>query len=186
METFTNSSGTFKYTIIKSWRSQGIHIRIKGSDVTVVVPLLVPQVIIRSFVTSHAQWVLSQLEKNAIRNRITLSVSKEDYDANKLKVTRWLRKKVEYYNADYGYMFHAISVRRQKTVWGSCSGKATLQFNFALSLLPEPYVDYVVVHELCHLKEMNHSENFWKLVEQKIPNHRNIRKELKRYDITLS
>ncbi|NTW75727.1 MAG: M48 family metallopeptidase, partial [Candidatus Moranbacteria bacterium] len=76
--------------------------------------------------------------------------------------------------------YGSVSVRDQKTRWGSCSGKGNLSFNWKLLLLPEPMADYVVVHELCHLKEFNHSSRFWELVERSIPNARHIARELRK------
>jgi hypothetical protein len=64
--------------------------------------------------------------------------------------------------------------------WGSCSKKGNLNFNYKIALLPQRHSDYVIVHELCHLREFNHSKKFWDLVEQAVPNHRALRTELKR------
>ena len=72
-----------------------------------------------------------------------------------------------------------IFIRRQKTRWGSCSAKRTLSFNFKLMMLSAEIIDYVIVHELCHLKELNHSSNFWFLVEEILPGYKLLRKELK-------
>ena len=78
-------------------------------------------------------------------------------------------------NLQYG----RITIRNQKTRWGSCSGKGNLNFNCLLMLAPDEIVDYVVVHELCHLIEMNHSKAFWAQVENVLPDYRERRKWLK-------
>jgi len=75
-----------------------------------------------------------------------------------------------------------ISIRAQRSRWGSCSSKKTLSFNVRLALLPIELVEYVVVHEVCHLREMNHSPAFWKLVETAIPDYRKRRAALQRVD----
>jgi predicted metal-dependent hydrolase len=72
-----------------------------------------------------------------------------------------------------------ITIRNQKTRWGSCSGKGNLNFNCLLMLAPPEVLDYVVVHELCHRREMNHSPRFWALVEQVLPDWRQRRQWLK-------
>ena len=78
-----------------------------------------------------------------------------------------------------GVTYGKITIRHQKTRWGSCSGTGNLNFNCLLMLVPEQVLDYVVVHELCHRKEMNHSPRFWKEVEAIFPEYREARKWLK-------
>jgi predicted metal-dependent hydrolase len=77
-----------------------------------------------------------------------------------------------------GLIYNKISIRGQKSRWGSCSHKMNLNFNWRLIMLPEPVLDYVVIHELCHLQEMNHSKKFWKLVESYCPEWKKYRKWL--------
>jgi predicted metal-dependent hydrolase len=79
-----------------------------------------------------------------------------------------------------------VSIRSQKTRWGSCSTNGNLSFNYNLLRFRKEVVDYVIIHELCHLKEMNHSEKFWKLVEGFCPDYKKLRKELKDYSISIS
>ena len=74
-----------------------------------------------------------------------------------------------------------VTIRNQKTRWGSCSAKGNLNFNCLLMLCPEDVRDYVVVHELCHRKEMNHSARFWTEVERVLPDYRTRRKWLKEF-----
>lgn len=81
-----------------------------------------------------------------------------------------------------GVSYLRISIRDQRTRWGSCSLKGNLNFNWKLVLLPEELADYVIVHELCHRIYMNHSSDFWKLVERELPDYRQRRKALKSYE----
>ena len=85
----------------------------------------------------------------------------------------------EYFNKFYSYKWNRIFIKNQKTRWGSCSKRGNLNFNYRIALLPPEAADYIIVHELCHLKEFNHSRNFWKLVEQQIPNYKILHKALK-------
>ena len=77
--------------------------------------------------------------------------------------------------------FNTVRIKNVKTIWGSCSSKKNLNFNFKLFFLPEALIDYVFVHELAHLKHMNHSKAFWSEVEKQIPDYKKRREELKRY-----
>lgn len=89
------------------------------------------------------------------------------------EVEKWLEKqalacinlKTQYYSEKMGLKYNTIHIRSQKSRWGSCSRKGNLSFNWRLIMAPEPVLDYVVVHELSHLKEMNHSKSFWSLVD---------------------
>ena len=78
----------------------------------------------------------------------------------------------------YGVQVRSISIRDQKTRWGSCSRNGTLCFNYRIALLPPRCAEYVIVHELCHLLEFNHSRRFWGLVAKTVPEHRVIRRHL--------
>jgi predicted metal-dependent hydrolase len=85
-----------------------------------------------------------------------------------------------------GVTYGRLSIRRAKTRWGSCSRKGNLNFNWKLLMVPEPVIDYVVIHELAHLKEMNHSKNFWKLVDKYCPQWRKYRRWLKNREAELA
>ena len=83
-------------------------------------------------------------------------------------------------NKDKRFKFNRIAIRDQKTRWGSCSSKKNLNFNYRIVFLTEEVAIYLIVHELCHLEEMNHSPAFWKIVEELCPDYKNLRRELKK------
>ena len=87
--------------------------------------------------------------------------------------------RVRHYAALIGVRYGRITIRNQKSKWGSCSAKGNLNFNCLLMLCPPEVLDYVVVHELCHRKEMNHSPKFWAEVEKYVPDYMTQRKWLK-------
>lgn len=86
--------------------------------------------------------------------------------------------RLAYFNQLYGFSFGRLAIRNQKTRWGSCSKKGNLNFSYRIALLPPELADYIIVHELCHLGEFNHSPRFWALVERACPEHRALRKQL--------
>ncbi len=117
--------------------------------------------------------------KKKIRKRkILTSFKRREYLQNKEKARILVHQKIEYFNNFYGYEFNRVSIKNQKTRWGSCSSKGNLNFNYRVLFLPEELCDYVIVHELCHLKELNHSKGFWELVSTTISNYKEKRKKL--------
>jgi predicted metal-dependent hydrolase len=84
----------------------------------------------------------------------------------------------------YGFKFNKVSVKKLKSRWGSCSSKNNLSFNYKLMHFNTKVIDYVIVHELCHLIEMNHSKNFWLLVQKIIPDYKVCKRELSFYHQT--
>ena len=94
---------------------------------------------------------------------------------------RIFRQKLNDFAGQMNVHFNMVRIKNVKTIWGSCSSKKNLNFNFKLFFLPEALIDYVFVHELAHLKHMNHSKAFWSEVEKQIPDYKKRREELKRY-----
>jgi len=89
-----------------------------------------------------------------------------------------VRARVEHLNQYYQVPIKKIFIKNHRSRWGSCSTLGNLNFNYRLALLPQALVDYVIAHELCHLKEFNHSPKFWNLVAQTVPEHKVLRKQL--------
>lgn len=123
-------------------------------------------------------------EKNELRivspegSRIDLSKLYNIWLRNFAK--RYLPERTNDLADKYGFKINKVTVRNQKTRWGSCSVRGNLSFNFNLVQYKKEIIDYVILHELCHLKEMNHSKKFWLLVEKICPDYKILRKELKK------
>ncbi len=90
-----------------------------------------------------------------------------------------VKERLEYFNKFYNFKYGRIAIRNQKTRWGSCSKKGNLNFNYKIVLLTPKQADYIIAHELCHLKEFNHSQRFWDLVAQTIPDYKEVRHSLR-------
>jgi predicted metal-dependent hydrolase len=107
----------------------------------------------------------------------------QHYLAHKEVARAFVHERLAYYNAVYNFEFNRVAIRNQKTCWGSCSEKGNLNFNYKLLFLPRHLADYVVVHELCHLAELNHSPAFWELVARACPEYKKHRRELQRITV---
>lgn len=102
------------------------------------------------------------------------------YLALKEQARVFVRDRIALLNAPYGFEFNRIAIRNTRSRWGSCSKKKNLNFSYKIVLLPERLADYIVVHELCHLGELNHSPRFWALVARTFPNYKELRHELRK------
>lgn len=105
------------------------------------------------------------------------------YRKHKRDAERLIRERIAHFNRYYQFTFSRISIRNQKTRWGSCSSKKNLQFNYRLIFLPSHLLDYVVVHELCHLAVANHGPRFRAALAQTIPEYKTHERQLRQYRI---
>ncbi len=115
------------------------------------------------------------------RSRRASSVTKH-YRAHKEAARQLILARLQYFNTHYGFQIKRVAIRNQRRCWGSCTSLGNLNFSYKLLFLPPELSDYVVVHELCHLKELNHSKAFWDLVAETLPDYEPRMKALKRYD----
>ena len=175
---------SFEYEIIYS-RRKTVAIQVTSEGKVVVrAPYRCPRSFIEAFVRGKEDWVLKHLEQaqaNLEKRRASAHppLSAEER-ARYIMITRDIfTRKVEYYARIMGVSYGRISIREQKTRWGSCSSKGNLNFNWRLILAPEEVLDYVVVHELAHRRGMNHSKAFYSLVESGLPDYRRAQKWLK-------
>ena len=166
------------YTLIRSSRKT-ISIVIKPSgEVEVRCPRRCSKRDAEAFVRSKEDWIRKHLQAIAERPQQTV-FSREKVKNLGDQAARVLPERVEYFAKIIGVTYGRITIRNQRTRWGSCSAKGNLNFNCLLMLCPDAVQDYVVVHELCHRKELNHSAAFWAEVEKICPDYRLHRKWLK-------
>ena len=133
------------------------------------------------FLGAHREWLARQLSRVQSMPQLVPSGNEEHYRKHREQAVAFISESLERCNWHYGFAYKRVSVRNQATRWGSCSAHGNLNFSYKLLFLPQAFADYIIVHELCHLKEQNHSPAFWKLVERTIPDYRAIRRELKQH-----
>ncbi len=168
-------------TVIKSKRKT-MSLEVKNGEVLVRAPIRATEREISAFIEKHTAWIEAKLAKDnsrreALEKEKPLTEREKNELINRAKET--IPDRVAYYAPIVGVTYGRITVRRQKTRWGSCSSKGNLSFNYLLMLAPSEVLDSVVVHELCHRKEMNHSKRFYALVEDAFPDYRTHNKWLR-------
>ena len=164
-------------------RSLSLELRADGT-LLVRAPRRMSMLRIRSFLAAHRDWIEKQHRKHAARPTVE-KLTEEELKALKKEAKNRLTARAAYFAPLVGVSFGRVAVRCQKTKWGSCSAKGNLNFNCLLLLAPPEVMDYVVVHELCHRLEMNHSARFWQNVERVLPDYRDCRKWLRQNGDTL-
>jgi hypothetical protein len=173
---------TLSYNLRQSRLSRVLRITIyRDNRVTVSAPSGASTSQIERFVLSKQNWIAAKLKENEVFAIRTPQIrhSTKEINAYKKQAQIFVRQRIVELNKAYGFRYGNISVRNQKSRWGSCSKKGNLNFNYKIVLLPQEYADYIITHELCHLKEFNHSAAFWKLVAQTVPDYKKLRAELR-------
>ena len=163
------------YRLIRSDR-RSISIRIlPDGSVEVRCPRRMSAAAVQAFVDSKRQWLQSHLEKLTPVQRLTAG----ELEALRRQTRALVEQRAAHFAPLVGVTYGRIAIRAQRTRWGSCSAKGNLNFNCLLALAPPQVLDYVVVHELCHRKELNHSPRFWQAVEEILPDYQQRRAWLK-------
>lgn len=158
--------------------------------VTLTVPWWVSYVAAVGFATSKKEWLIQALDRCAHPAPGVSGVSRcaecdrfvprrEQYERFKESARILVRDRLEYLNRQYGFTWGRVAIRMNSSRWGSCSSSGNLNFDYRIVFLPPHLRDYLVVHELCHLREMNHSERFWTLVARAVPEWATCRRELR-------
>ena len=173
------------YRIIKT-RRKTIGLEISPDlQITVRAPYHLSDFRIREFVESKQTWILKHLaimQDRQAHDPIPAGVISDKELRHMTEEARIIiPERVKYFAKIIGVTYGQITIRHQKTRWGSCSSSGNLNFNCMLMATSPELIDYVVVHELCHRKQMNHSPLFWKEVEEILPDYRNLRSRLREY-----
>jgi predicted metal-dependent hydrolase len=190
-----------EYEIKESIRARSVRIDVfPDGRVVLTKPQRMPMIVARAFLKTRTRWIeetrtkFAERQKRIEKKREKLGLSmpeplpkprrgsKAYKDA--VKAARTLAAdRLSHFNNHYGFRYGTISIRNQKTRWGSCSAAGNLSFNYRIAFLVPALQDYLIVHELCHVHEHNHSPKFWALVAQTIPDHKKLRTQLHSYDM---
>lgn len=172
---------TVSYTLRKSKRARRVRIVVHcDGSVVVTTPYGLSENVAERFIKDKTNWIFTKLSFFKKYSGKLTPRNPADYLKYRDEVQRLAEDRVEHFNKIYNFKFNRINIRNQKTRWGSCSKKRNLSFNYKILFLPSHISDYIITHELCHLKEFNHSRKFWNLVAETVPNCLEIKKELKR------
>lgn len=173
-----------EYQLIRSKRKTlALYVRRDGR-IEVRAPLRTSKTYIDDFVLKKQDWIESTRSKLSARQTVkkTVRLTAKEELRYKEQAKEYLQQKSLYYSYRMGLNPGAVKINSAKTRWGSCNRKGDINFTYRLLFAPEELIDYVVVHELAHLKEMNHSPKFWSVVEQTLPDYKARRKRLREFE----
>ncbi len=165
--------GNAKVSLVKSKRKT-ISIQVKPNEVIVRAPTRMKDKEIENFVETKRNWIEKHLQSLSEKQKLLQNIdpySEVEIKSFIQKAKQIIPRKVEFYADKIGVEYNKITIRCQRTRWGSCSTKGNLNFNCLLVLLPDEIIDSVVVHELCHIKQMNHSAKFYEEIEKVFPDY---------------
>jgi predicted metal-dependent hydrolase len=148
---------------------------------SVSAPRWYPLFAIERFIQEKTEWIRNKMKQFPL----ALSEAKNSQDNYEYRMKREEAKHIlqnvaDKYAIRYGIEYRKLTVRNQYTRWGSCSRAKNLSFQYKAAFLPDHLRDYIVMHELCHIREMNHSKKFWDLVANAIPDYKEMKRELKK------
>jgi predicted metal-dependent hydrolase len=174
-------SGEIKISIIRSNRKT-LSIQLKPGEIIARAPLRMKDKEIYNFIETKKLWIEKNLAKIEEREKaigVAEPFTEEEIKALAEKAKIVIAERLEYYAPKIGVTYNRVTIRCQRTRWGSCSSKGNLNFNCLLALFPLEIIDSVVVHELCHRKHMNHSPQFYAEIESVFPEYKRCNKWLK-------
>ena len=169
-----------EYSVIRSKR-KSVSIEIKNGEVLVRAPKRLKDKEIEKFILIKKLWIEKHLEIYKERQEKLKDLkpfSDEEIKSFTLEAKKIIPERVKFYAEKLGVTYGRITIRHQKTRWGSCSSEGNLNFNCLLVLFPMEVMDSVIVHELCHRKQMNHSAKFYEEIEKVFPEYRKYHKFL--------
>lgn len=171
MKQFKYKGNIYKYSVIRK-NIKNIYITIKNGAVIVIAPKIVEDKQIEELVNKKVKWICKKLEDEELKKERKDLYTKEEFIEIVSELTSQLVKET-------GLRPNKIRIKAIKYAWGSCSENKNITINLKLIQYSKEAIKYVILHELCHLKYMNHSKDFWNLVYMYMPQYKEVRKKLK-------
>ena len=169
-----------EYNLRKSKRAKRLRLTVYyDGNLVVTLPKGFPEYKVEEYILEKSKWIQEKIDFFNKTFSKKLRLSKNNYLEQKDNVFELVIKRLSHFNKSYLYKYNKVIIKNQKTRWGSCSKNKNLNFNFRIGFLSKEMQDYVIVHELCHLKEMNHSRKFWNLIAKSLPNYLVLKKDIK-------
>ena len=174
------------YTLTKSAKAKYVRLSISPDGaLRVTAPRFLPVFLVQKLLLLRGDWIFAKIAHfqslGISKAPLTPKARRQKYLEHKERARALAERRTAHWNQFYGFTYKNISIRDQKTRWGSCSKKGNLNFNYKIALMPEHLADYIIVHELCHLRAFDHSDKFWSLVAATVPDHKECRKELRKF-----
>jgi predicted metal-dependent hydrolase len=164
------------YTIKKS-KIKNLYIHIKEGQVIVKAPVRLQEKYIKEFINKKTKWIYENVKRYEQKPKVEEKLDIKDIE----RLKEIIQKSIQKYSKTLEVIPNKIRIKNIKYAWGSCSSKKNITINLKLAKKDEKVIEYVVLHEMCHLKEMNHSNIFWELVEKNMPNYKIYKNKLKEY-----
>ncbi len=170
-----------EYALKRSKRAKYIRLRVHpGGSVVLTVPFRMAIQKAEEFVRSRTEWLRSAIARMAQVKQLPVS-GRKDYLKHKEAARALVHERLLHWNQFYKFSYNRVAIKNTRRTWGSCSRKGNINFSYKLLFLPRELADYVVVHELCHLKHHNHGRGFWAEVARALPDYKKCRAELRTY-----
>ncbi len=169
------------YIVRNNARSRSVSLRIHGDgSIHVSKHRRISLEYVEKLLERKFDWIQEKVREQAQKpQKLLAHYSAADFRIYKNDAYDFALKRLAHFNATYQFKIGQVSIRNQKSRWGSCSSRGNINFNYKIVLLPPDLADYIIVHELCHLGEMNHGASFWNLVAKTIPNYLTRRKSIR-------
>ena len=164
---------------IRYSKRKTLSVTVREGQVIVRSPIELSRQRINAFLEKHRDWIDERLKRNAERIDHVAEMSRTEIEALRERARKLLTAKTEHYSKIMGLKYGRITITGAKTRFGSCSSRGNISYSYRLLFYPDEAIDYVVVHELAHLLEMNHSAKFYKIVEKILPDYKQRIKLLK-------